>query len=346
MQAVTIRTEVAKAAASADTERLIELAKAYTAYLSPMFHLIPWDEQRIVARERFLAVYDAVVERTAQFTDITPEKLAEIMREIPAALIVFRTIAGYRAQELAYVVDTKFGVPLSEDAIRKYELLDKPLPEKEWERISFVAKALVAAVQGTLLPRPTAGSGFIDRSQKFDTEHGWSDVARFARSGAPYGVVLYERYLGRPFAYVVDALSGMKAALLEGPIAALLDQHGIPYYRSRPIDKIPGFEQAPDFLIPDKDNPEIVIEAKLAEDGGTARDKASRIERLSKTTEPKGLLLIAVVDGKGFYRINDVLMPIMRITRGQTYTLQTLEQMMDLAAFQRHRRRASDLPKD
>jgi len=200
-----------------------------------------------------------------------------------------------------------------------------------------MARALFAAVEGKLLPLPEEIDGFIGRHHKFDTFNGWADVARFAGQDVPYATVLYERYLGRPFAYVVDALSGRKADLLERPIESLFRRHRVPHYRSKPIEKIPGFEQAPDFLIPDQDAPAIVIEAKLAEDGGTARDKASRIERLSRTTSRRNITLIAVVDGKGFFRVNDVLAPIMKVTKGLTFTLTNLDQMMTLQEFAAHR---------
>ena len=48
MNAATIRREVAAAANADDEPRLVALAKRYTAYLSPMFHLIPWDETRVI----------------------------------------------------------------------------------------------------------------------------------------------------------------------------------------------------------------------------------------------------------------------------------------------------------
>ncbi len=183
------------------------------------------------------------------------------------------------------------------------------------------------------MPHPDGIQGFIDRHDKFDTRHGWTNVCQCATNRVPYSTLLYERYLGRPFAHVVDALSERKADLIELPVQSLLVKHGIPHYRSKTIEKIPGFEQAPDFLIPDRDTPRIVIEAKLAEDGGTARDKASRIERLSRTTDSQGIALIAVIDGKGFFRINDVLAPILKVTRGLTFTLSTLDAMVQLPAF-------------
>lgn len=43
-----------------------------------------------------------------------------------------------------------------------------------------------------------------------------------------------------------------------------------------------GYDEtaAPDFVIPD-DEPAVIIESKVAEDGGTARDKAARIQALA-----------------------------------------------------------------
>ena len=40
------------------------------------------------------------------------------------------------------------------------------------------------------------------------------------------------------------------------------------------------FDQTPDFIVPDEFNPQIVIEAKLTEDDGTARDKITRVQHL------------------------------------------------------------------
>lgn len=74
----------------------------------------------------------------------------------------------------------------------------------------------------------------------------------------------------------------------------------------------------------------MALEAKLAEDGGTARDKAARIERFCIEARKKGVSPIAVIDGKGFYRLNDVTAPILKNTRGETFTLKTLERILGL----------------
>src|SRR5712671_4330084 len=52
------------------------------------------------------------------------------------------------------------------------------------------------------------------------------------------------------------------------------------WLEQRAAERIPGFDQAPDFIIPDEFTPVALIEAKLAEDDGTARDKVTRVQRL------------------------------------------------------------------
>lgn len=151
-----------------------------------------------------------------------------------------------------------------------------------------------------------------------------------AATGVDYWVLLYQRYVGGFFRQAMDTSSSTKADILEGALERLFVNSRIAYYRTRAREKLPRWEQAPDFLLPDRDQPRVVIEAKLAEDGGTARDKAARIERLCREAFGKGVLPLAVIDGKGFYRINDVTAPILRNTRGETYTLRTLDRILEI----------------
>ncbi|MFO8008358.1 MAG: hypothetical protein R6V05_11565, partial [Candidatus Brocadiia bacterium] len=102
---------------------------------------------------------------------------------------------------------------------------------------------------------------------------------------------------------------------------------------------VDGWPQAPDFFLPNRTQPEVALESKIAEDGGTARDKASRIERLGRMCRERDVLLIAAIDGKGFRRFGDVMLPIIRNTRGHTYTLQNLDRIADIKEVQDLRRR-------
>ncbi|MFW6119000.1 MAG: hypothetical protein ACOC7S_01545, partial [Planctomycetota bacterium] len=76
---------------------------------------------------------------------------------------------------------------------------------------------------------------------------------------------------------------------------------------------------------------------RVPADGGKARDKASRIERLARMCDRQEVLLVAVIDGTGFRRVGDTTLPIVRSTRGHTYTLQNLESLCEIPRVQRLR---------
>jgi hypothetical protein len=154
-------------------------------------------------------------------------------------------------------------------------------------------------------------------------------VAQAVKGPLDLGHLLYERYTGRPFAYVRDALSEAKGGLLEAAIAALFKAKGIPF-EAIEDNRLEGFSQAPDFVVPSRQKPVVLIEAKLSEDGGTSRDKAGRIERLFHEIGDRPIALVAVVDGKGFRRINDTLAPILKHTRGRTFFLSNLDQLAEV----------------
>jgi hypothetical protein len=91
-------------------------------------------------------------------------------------------------------------------------------------------------------------------------------------------------------------------------------------------------------VIPD-DSPAAVIESKVAEDGGTARDKASRIQALAIAGRQAGLVVCAVIDGKGWRERPSALLDVVIATEGRTYTLTTLTQVLAVGEIAGVRRR-------
>jgi hypothetical protein len=65
-------------------------------------------------------------------------------------------------------------------------------------------------------------------------------------------------------------------------IEDVLSKAGISYRKTKQAERIPVFDQTPDFIIPSEFNPQIIIEAKITKDDGTARDKATRIQHLEE----------------------------------------------------------------
>jgi len=77
-----------------------------------------------------------------------------------------------------------------------------------------------------------------------------------------------------------------------------------------------------------------MLECKLVNDGGTARDKALRFERhRAESVRLGGIPLLAVLGGMGWARVNDTLGPVVRDTEGRVFTLATLPQMLDVTPF-------------
>jgi hypothetical protein len=198
-------------------------------------------------------------------------------------------------------------------------------------------------MNGTILTVPAASVElFHSKLDKRDTREGWSSVARDAQ-GVPYSALLYQRYVGGVWRQAQDAYSEVKGdALLEVPLAALLKREGIPFYRAQrgaagaaATAAQFGINPGPDFLIPDT-APTVIVESKIGEDGGTVRDKAARLKNLAHAGAARGLVVCAVLDGKGWSERPNALADVVIATGGRTYTLQTLEHFVALPEVAAH----------
>ena len=127
---------------------------------------------------------------------------------------------------------------------------------------------------------PEVPADVLHRLDKADTKQGLLSVQPMADLGVPYAMVLYERFLGRPFAGHRDSVSELVGDVVETAIEGVLSRARIGYRKAKRAERVAGFDQAPDFIIPDEFNPQIVIEAKVTEDDGTARDKITRVQHL------------------------------------------------------------------
>jgi hypothetical protein len=78
----------------------------------------------------------------------------------------------------------------------------------------------------------------------------------------------------------------------------------------------------------------VVIEAKIAEDDGTARDKITRVQHLaylSSKGRPSGSYkyeVIACIGGRGFGIRREDMKKLLLATRGKVFTLKTLPQLV------------------
>ena len=72
-----------------------------------------------------------------------------------------------------------------------------------------------------------------------------------------------------------------------------------------------------------------MLECKLTNDGGTARDKALRYGRLrEESVRLGGIPLLAVLGGLGWTRVNDTLGPVVRDCDGRVFSVSNLPEML------------------
>ena len=314
---------------------LVTAANSFTRLLSMTFQAVAWNKEVLYEADSFREIYEKVLERTEGFSKVDDQTVAHILAGHAPSLLVFRSIAALSVDEVSLLLKQTQAFALSKDQMREFELgreVGKADAQRWHEASGPLAKILCDAIGGDLLelPRTAPRALFRDRKDKTDTRGGWESVRVTAGHGVPYWELLDQRYVGGFFRQAMDASSSIKGDILEVAIVQLLTNNHVPFYRTRPREKIPSWEQAPDFLLPNREKPTVALEAKLAEDGGTARDKAARVERFCIEARKKGVLPIAVIDGKGFYRLNDVTAPILKNTRGETFTLKTLERILVL----------------
>ena len=176
----------------------------------------------------------------------------------------------------------------------------------------------------------------LHRLDKADTREGVKSIQPVADLGVPYPVLLYERFLGRPFASHRDAVSELVGEVVESAVKDVLTAAKVSFRESKRAERIEGFDQAPDFIIPDEFNPVALIEAKLTEDDGTARDKVSRVQRLRTLRDQTGHKydVIACIAGRGF--------KLLQATDGKVFTLATMHLLVDQTRIREYRSRESN----
>lgn len=238
--------------------RLDEFVSVVFSSLESEFLILPKGEG-FVEYEVFETGYEALKRATAGFTKVTPQVVLPAVHETPIALIVLRSMLGFTPPEWAYMARQRTGVQVPQGAIRSIDRRIRMGPlqplgkgEATQQRIEpLVEVACQLLSEGA----PEIPSERIYRLNKADTRSGLADLQSVAQLGIPYPMLLYERFLGRPFAGHKDSVSELVGDNLEVRIEDVLACAGISYRKTKRAEKIPGFDQAPDFIVPDEFNP-------------------------------------------------------------------------------------------
>lgn len=314
--------------------------QVYASSFAPDFAYIPWRSEYEEAR--FYGAYASAVELTHGFTQVSEADLVATMTRDPSTLLVFRTIMGYLRDEFAVATEGVAGGPeklpvLSKSAVESLEQGKKP---RRAAVITSCARLIDGLMQGTIYP---TAAGIARRKQdKPDTRGGWADVQELADRGVPYEVFLHQRHYGGAFGQLLNATSTQRGNLLEDAVEEALLARGTPYIRTGAHNQAAIAQKfnltvrpAPDFVFFDEHQAlRGMLECKVANNGGTARDKAPRFALLGREANRLGgIPLFAVLGGLGWKRAGDALGPVVRDTDGRVFTIATLAAMTTVQPF-------------
>ena len=295
--------------------------------------------------DAFAEGYTAIHEATDGFRALDPDVLFDVVCRTPMALLVLRTILGLSPPEWASVTTVATGEQIDQGFARS---LDRGIRADPGKRIGHTPlqeariRALVqTACQMLFELVPRGRKGVIHRLDKVDTAHGVESLAKVASEGVEYPALLYERLLGRPFASHRDSVSELVGGTLEDRIQDQLVTKKVPFHRTERAETFRGWDQNPDFFCPDPMAPTAVIEAKMTNDDGTARDKVARVLRLAEMRDSRerdyrpGFDVVACIGGRGFgVRRND-MRSLLLATRGKVFTFSQVDRIVQCTAIRR-----------
>ena len=293
---------------------------------------------------QFESAYEKLKKVTRGFTDLNSERITECVFEFQLVLIVLRSILGFTPSEWAYLTSQRTGVQVSQSAARSIDREIRLRPHQPVKADGSIGKRIAAMVETAcqLLQSgaPPPKKDRLHRLDKIDTRVPSTGMKNLASMGVPYAVLLYERFLGRPFAGHRDSVSELIGDRLESAIEEILTNARVSFRKTKRAERIDGFDQAPDFVIPSELNPLVVIEAKITEDDGTARDKVTRIQHLASINDRRvasgqpPFEVIACIGGRGFGVRREDMRKMLLATRGKVFTLKTLGYLIEFTRLQ------------
>ena len=321
-------------------KNLDALAQATFADLTSQFMLLPKGDSFLEYSD-FRACYEALRKATGGFKVLTVNTCWDAVRSNAVAGIVLRTLLGVTPPEWQDLAKEETNQEFSNNWARTLDKSMRTNPEYFSTRggSSEKTKARVTALFTAACKVLTEGAsdtkdGVIHRLDKIDTREGLDSIRFVAEQHVPYAVLLYERYLGRPFSSHRDAVSELVGDVMENAIEDQMAAAKIPFRKTKRAERVPGFEQAPDFFTPDEVDPTVIIEAKITGDDGTARDKVARILRLASMRDERerkkksAFEVVACIDGRGFGVRQEDMRQLITATRGKVFTANTLADLI------------------
>lgn len=174
--------------------------------------------------------YEALKRATQNFKKLDPQSVFYAAVKKPVAIIVLRSMLGFSPPEWAYMASRHSGIQIDQGFARTLDRKIRMTPLESLNVSGDVEKRLkmMIKIACKLLQEasPDVSKTEIHRLNKADTKNGLSGVKNLANIGAPYAMLLYERFLGRPFAGHRDSVSDLIGERMESAIEETLTKDG------------------------------------------------------------------------------------------------------------------------
>ena len=291
---------------------------------------------------RFRDAYKALKRATSAVHNFTPATIWQAMQYDSLVFVVLRTMlgltpgewAGLAAAELDSDVDENTARALDSNCRMRKDYVASPGSGRASKAVERIKAMSEVAHKYLAAGAPAGAVNAVHRFDKVDTSEGLESLQFVAAHHVPYAVLLYERYLGLLFITHRNFVSRLIGEVLESEIELRLEAAGTDFYKTRLAEKVPDFGQAPDFLVPDYTEPEVVIEAKVANDAGTARDKVDRVLRLVELNRRRveqgrrSFQVIACIEGRGLGVRRERMKTLLKELDGKVFTTRTLDRLI------------------
>lgn len=334
--------------AAEELERQLDAMVDVTFHdLQSQFLVLP-KKGSFIEYAKFQASYEVLKRHMRGFSVLKEEAVWAGLREDALGLVVLRTVLGMSPGEWAELarqergsdVSTSFARGIDVEVRTRKDCVARLRPGslKERRLSALVSVALEYIYRGA----PPAAEDTVHRLAKADTAEGLTSLQHVAAEHVPYPVLLYERYLGRPFASYRDSISELVGDVMEGAIEERLRRARITFRKTGQAERVPGFAQAPDFFVPTEFAATVIIEAKITGDDGTARDKVARILRLATMRDERlragqpSFEVVACIDGRGFGVRRQDMKDMLHATLGKVFTLATLDRLIERTRLREH----------
>jgi hypothetical protein len=172
--------------------------------------------------------YEALKSATKGFSEIEPTSVLPTTLAEPISIVVLRTMLGFTPPEWGYVTTRRTGVNVTQGFVRSLDRKIRMSPENPLNANGATGERLEALVETACLLLaegvPRVEHDQLHRLNKADTKSGLDSIRNIAGMGVPYAMLLYERFLGRPFAGHRDSVSELVGDSLESAYRRCADQ--------------------------------------------------------------------------------------------------------------------------